>query len=742
MRRWTSCLPAIVILVSSAFGHWPSVKSLTCPVCNHTFKWESVWSGFVPPPRLDLKPNDTEKIWAVPFCPRCTFVIYSENTDPNEQSKCRAFVKSQEYQRIKERPSYHRLGRLYEHLGKGDHDIAMAFLRASWQEERSAAHYREDLDKCLFYLRRHLAQGVPAEKTDVSDDRARDETWHGMQLLVGEVLRLSGRHDEAVSHFRSLLSAKGFLASSYGDTVLFELELCANRDSKPHFCEESIRAERRNKWRLLRESGVDLNLQDESGQTALMQAVREKDSNSAVVLVNLGVDIDTVDESGRTALHYAIEEGEEELALLLIDKDADIHGVVLKHSLESFVGHTPLHMAASEGLTRVASRLIEKGARIDATGVFDRTPLHCAIQSEHEDVALLLIGKGADVHAIIGESGSHGVTGMTPLHLAARYGFVQATSLLLEKGAKVNAVDGYGRTAAHLAIRYNRPQVLELLVTHGADIHLKDRQGDTLLRAVARQRNVNRAVAQCLIDLGSVVTPTIQSLLGTGRTQLQAAVEADDISRIVALTREECFGEQINLRCYHLPNSPTPLATAVSKGYTEAARLLIREGANVHETVSADQSLLFHAARANNTGIAQALIDGGADVNQGDMFEETPLHQAAWLGHTQMVQLLLKNGANVNAVMRTKGMGGNNAGFTPLHNAALGRKPEVVKLLIAHGAGVNAEDARGLTPLDQAVVQRDAATIGILEAAGGRRQGQRGVPRETSSSPSIPLEGQ
>jgi ankyrin repeat protein len=280
-----------------------------------------------------------------------------------------------------------------------------------------------------------------------------------------------------------LISAKGFNVSVHGDIALFELGLCKNQDSRPHWLSEIRRSNMPNKWRVLKAYGANLDGANDLGQTALIQSLRENDPNSARELIDLGADINAVEVSGRTALHYAIRERNEEIALLLVDKGADIHAPVRHGSLASFVGSTPLHLAAGWGCLRTASRLLEKGARIDAIRDSGETPLHVALQGKHEDLAVLLISKGADARATVGTDGSRHWVGMTPLHFAARYGHVRAASMLIDNGADVNAVNAHGDTPAHLAIRYNEPRILELLLSRGANIHLKDKQssrGSTL----------------------------------------------------------------------------------------------------------------------------------------------------------------------------------------------------------------------------------------------------------------------
>ncbi len=187
----------------------------------------------------------------MPVCTECSFVIYSNIVDPNELSRCRIYVRSPEYEKITNRASNHRLGRLFEHLGKTHYDTAMAFLVASWQEEANKKYCAENRDNCLSLLKKHLAECEskvkpdPNEVTDANDIRENRLRWHTAQLLVGELLRLKGQFQKAANHFEALLETEGFLLEKYGDLVRFELTLCKNKDSEHHFCDEQQRKRRR-----------------------------------------------------------------------------------------------------------------------------------------------------------------------------------------------------------------------------------------------------------------------------------------------------------------------------------------------------------------------------------------------------------------------------------------------------------------------------------------------------------------
>ena len=72
-----------------------------------------------------------------------------------------------------------------------------------------------------------------------------------------------------------------------------------------------------------------------------------------------------------------------------------------------------------------------------------------------------------------------------------------------------------------------------------------------------------------------------------------------------------------------MPESYSPLHCAVLGNCPETARLLLKSGANISDTV------LHSAVRANSVDCVNLLIKGGADVNSIDSSGVSPLHIAA-----------------------------------------------------------------------------------------------------------------
>ncbi len=91
-------------------------------------------------------------------------------------------------------------------------------------------------------------------------------------------------------------------------------------------------------------------------------------------------------------------------------------------------------------------------------------------------------------------------------------------------------------------------------------------------------------------------------------------------------------------------NGKTSLYYACEKGHVDAARLLVKRGADVHRTDSNNCTLLLVACGFGHIEIVQLLLDSGAvsDLDRADNDGDTPMSCANEEGHTAVVDLLEK----------------------------------------------------------------------------------------------------
>ena len=287
--------------------------------------------------------------------------------------------------------------------------------------------------------------------------------------------------------------------------------------------------------------------------------------------------------------------------------------------------------------------------------------------------------------------------GNTALMLATVYGDVAAMRLLLDRGAEVNATNNAGATALMRAA-FNDAKVA-LLLDRKADVHARSALGNTALILAARPADSFRAV-QRLLDHGADAKATNQF----GGSALMAAAAGGDERTVQLLLKAGA-----DPKAQTEPSEPgfifgggrSALMWAAFRGNETILKQLIKAGADVNAEGGLGTPL-GQAAWADRTEAARLLIENGAEVNQaGQKDGFTALH---WAASTEtrddaLVKLLLQHKANpdigggeqVDAFMGTL--------QTPVMLARLrGETPVLETLTKASKLTPPAERKRSVTP--------------------------------------------
>ena len=130
----------------------------------------------------------------------------------------------------------------------------------------------------------------------------------------------------------------------------------------------------------------------------------------------------------------------------------------------------------------------------------------------------------------------------------------------------------------------------------------------------------------------------------------------------------------------YAPDGFYPLGLAIFFGHLETATLLMTSGAEVNMAAKNDLKVmpLHAAASAKQLDAARMLIKRGADVNAAHQAGYTALHAVAATGQLEFAELLLVSGADVNAK--------TDMGKAPLTFALEAGDSEMAALLRKHGA--------------------------------------------------------
>eukprot|EP00933_Yihiella_yeosuensis_P007445 TRINITY_DN112483_c0_g1_i1.p2 TRINITY_DN112483_c0_g1~~TRINITY_DN112483_c0_g1_i1.p2 ORF type:complete len:491 (+),score=-32.30 TRINITY_DN112483_c0_g1_i1:75-1475(+) len=205
-------------------------------------------------------------------------------------------------------------------------------------------------------------------------------------------------------------------------------------------------AEMRAVLAVLLAAGADkhINIQNKSGQTALMHAVASRSRDAVSALLDAGADATLRDGDGNNVLAYL--RSAETLPLLLDaaaqrcpeESGADTYLDFINNS--SATGETALARALTRKHNSVASALVHAGADVTITDAEGQSPL---MKTKDADMLRLLLDAGGD--AIINHSDIRGATALM-LAICSR-AEVATLAMLISAGADVNAADLHGRTA-------------------------------------------------------------------------------------------------------------------------------------------------------------------------------------------------------------------------------------------------------------------------------------------------------
>lgn len=206
------------------------------------------------------------------------------------------------------------------------------------------------------------------------------------------------------------------------------------------------------------------------------------------------------------------------------------------------------------------------------------------------------------------------------------------------------------------------------------------------------------------------VAPTAAEL--AAYTGLHAAAARGDLSDIERRLAAGDSKETMDARLR------TPLHVAVYQKQHEAARLLLKSGANPNRVEVDRYDIVTIAAVANDVPMLKIALEGGGNPRAiTSRYDGTALIAAAHEGHAEIVRVLIAAGAPLDHV--------NNLGWTALIESIVlgdgGRNhTDTLEALVKAGANVNIADRGGITPLQMAKSRGYSQMIRILETAGAR----------------------
>jgi len=260
-------------------------------------------------------------------------------------------------------------------------------------------------------------------------------------------------------------------------TIALAVFLMGAAENRPPLLDAAKSGNKEALQRVLAQKGVDVNVTEGDGTTALHWATYHDDLDSANQLIRAGAKVNAANDLGATPLWVASQNGSEAMVRRLLEAGAN-------PNLALLAGETPVMVASRGGYPAAVELLISKGANVNARGSRGQTALMWAVSEKHPSVVKVLLAHGADIraksdvwsqvmavephgYAPYNKSIPHG--GETALMFAARVGDLESAKLLVAGGANVNDTDAWGVSATTLAAHSDFRDVAEFLLDKGAD---------------------------------------------------------------------------------------------------------------------------------------------------------------------------------------------------------------------------------------------------------------------------------
>jgi ankyrin repeat protein len=438
---------------------------------------------------------------------------------------------------------------------------------------------------------------------------------------------------------------------------------------------DAINAGDRTTVQVLLKQGVDVNVPDADGTTALHWAVRHDDLALVNLLIRAKANVRAANRYGVLPIRLAAINGNAAIVEALLKSGADPNSSTPE-------GETVLLTAARSGSVDTVRLLASHGADVNAKERWlGETALMWAASENHPAVVRTLIELGADVNAKSNVTGTpkleftrsggpnipFPVGGWTALMHAARQGSIDAARALVDGKADLDAQDPDGTSAMIFAIINAHYDLAAMLVERGANPGVADSSGMAALFAAANMS-------------------TLQWIEGWPHPIQNDKLDASDLVKILlqhgADPNQPLRGTL--LRRHHfrpdgsLSAGTTPLMRAVRTGDFVVVSILLDHGADP-----------FIRLRNGTTSLMMATSGSGFLSGEGPRVR-VPTEE----GLIATIKLLLGRGVDINAY--------NNTGATALSNAVGRGTKDVVKFLAEQGARLDMRNKAGRTPLDVA----------------------------------------
>jgi len=288
---------------------------------------------------------------------------------------------------------------------------------------------------------------------------------------------------EDLEKLKNALASDQFKINSLdrnGQSLLF-LFVCANNFPAVKF---------------LVEGGADMEIHEkESGNTALMAAIKLRYVEITDYLIQKGADINAVNNNGDTVIHFATIRGNLAVVMYACEHGGDI-------DQKNKVGNCAIIFAVVNNYQNIVEYLLEQNVEIDVIDSEKMPLLHICIYHNHNKILNFILYKNRKTIDKYYRDFD------TALLFATGSNKFKSVYVLIKYGANPNLNDCLNHSPLFWAVFWQNYEMVEMLIDYGADIHCRYRigglawiHGGTQKYGDSILRRAMRGYTQSIIDL-------------------------------------------------------------------------------------------------------------------------------------------------------------------------------------------------------------------------------------------------
>ena len=439
--------------------------------------------------------------------------------------------------------------------------------------------------------------------------------------------------------------------------------------------------------RVLINERVDINQQDEKGDTALIVASFWGRYTIAKILIDGKAKVNIANKKGDTALKNALYNKHYNIADALIKAKADLQIKINNENILLYLSKNAYDYDYSGSIRNMISSVnineIDKNGNTAliniAIGKEDKNRLkkiravisgraNVNIQNNEGYTALMCIasdGDEATIRALISAKSDLDVEdrdGNTALIYAAQNNNVGGVKAIIRGKPNLNKQNKNGHNALMIASKNGNEELVRSLISAKADLNRQDKDGNTaLMLSVLNKKN---KIVKILIEAGANINiknkenKDILSVIRKGYDYLNIIeiicpinskeqnfidYAKDDINGIKSLLNDK----SVNIDAQN-KFGDTALIKASFNGQDDIVKILLDANASLNMQDNFGHTALIDASRQGYDKVAKQLIDAKANLNIQNIYGKTALILASFYNHSNIVKLLVNAGANRN----------------------------------------------------------------------------------------------